>query len=178
MFFNAKTAVRLVVHGDDFTYIGTKEELEKIKEKMREWYVIKDRGTMGSGKNEIKEVTILGRTVRWTAEGLEYEVDVRHRRRIMEAEGLEEDSKAVPSPAMNEDNGKAELDEKDLDTDEHRRFRSEGVTLNYFGQDRSDIQYAVKEICQGMSRPTEGGKARIKRVATYLIRAKRLVCGG
>ena len=27
---------------DDFTYIGTKE-LEKIKEKMREWYVIEDR---------------------------------------------------------------------------------------------------------------------------------------
>ena len=30
-------------------YSGTKKELEKIKEKMREWYVIKDRGTMGSG---------------------------------------------------------------------------------------------------------------------------------
>ena len=46
---------------------------EKIKEKMREWYVIKFWWTMGSGKNEIKEVTILGRTVRWTAQGLEYE---------------------------------------------------------------------------------------------------------
>ena len=113
MFFNAKTAVRLVVHGDDFTNSGTKKELEKIKEKMRVWYVIKDRGTMGSGKNEIKEVTILGRKVRWTAEGLEYEADVRHRRRIMEVEGLEEDSKAVPSPAVKEDNSKAELDEKD-----------------------------------------------------------------
>ena len=77
---------------------------------------------------------------------------------------------------MKEDNGKAELDEKDSDTDDHRRFiRSEGATLNYLGQDRSDIQYAVKEICQGMSRPTEGGKARIKRVARYLIGAKRFV---
>ena len=46
-FFNTKTAVRLVVHGDDFTYSGTKKELEKIKEKMREWYVIKDRGDDG-----------------------------------------------------------------------------------------------------------------------------------
>ena len=36
----------------------------------------------------------------------------------MEAEGLEEDSKAVPRPAVKEDNGKAELDEKDLDTDD------------------------------------------------------------
>ena len=62
-----------------------------------------------------------------------------HRWRSMEAEGgLEEDSKAVPSPAVKEDNGKAELDEKDLDTDDHRRFRSEGATLNYLGQDKSD----------------------------------------
>ena len=123
---------------------------------MREWYDIKDRGTMGSEKDEIKEVTILGRTVRWMAEGLEYEADAAHRRRIMEAEGLEEDSKAAPSPAVKEDNGKAELDEMDFDANEHRRFRSKGATLNYLGQDRSDIQYAVKEICQGMSRPTEG----------------------
>ena len=38
----------------------------------------------------------------------------------------EEDSKVVPSPAVKEDNGKAELDETDLVADEHRRFRSEG----------------------------------------------------
>ena len=133
MFFNAKTGVRLVVHGDDFTYSGTKGELEKMKRKMEEWYDIKDRGMMGSGKNEIKEVTILGRTVRWTAEGLEYEADAGHRKRVMEAEGLEEDSKAVPGPAVKEDNGKAELDERDLDADEHRGFRSEGATLNYLG---------------------------------------------
>ena len=37
VFFNAKTAVRLVVHGDDFSHSGTKKELKKIKEKMREW---------------------------------------------------------------------------------------------------------------------------------------------
>ena len=58
MFFNAMTAVRLVVHGDDFTCSGTKKELEKIKKKMREWYDIKDWGTMVSETDEIKEVTI------------------------------------------------------------------------------------------------------------------------
>ena len=103
MFFNAKTAARLVVHGDDFTNSGTKKELEKTMAEMREWYVIKDQGMMGSEKNEIKEVTILERTVRWTAEWLEYEADAGHRRRIMEAEGLEEDLKAVPRLAVKED---------------------------------------------------------------------------
>ena len=81
---------------------------------------------------------------------------------------------------MKEDNDKAELDEKDLDTDEYRRFRSEGATLIYFGQDRSDTETVVKEICQGMWRPTEACNSRIKRLARYLIGAQRLVwkyCG-
>ena len=69
VFFNTKTAVRLVVHGDDFTHSGTKNELEKMKKKMGEWYDVKDRGTMGSEEDEIKEVTILGRRLRWTSEG-------------------------------------------------------------------------------------------------------------
>ena len=48
---------------------------------------------MGSGEGEIKVVTILGRTVRWTEEGIEYEADGEHRAKLMKAEGLEEDSK-------------------------------------------------------------------------------------
>jgi hypothetical protein len=47
--------------------------------------------------------------------------------------------------------------------------------MNYLGLDRSDIQYAVKMICQGISTPTEGGNTRIKRAVRYLVGAKRLV---
>ena len=92
VFYNEETQVRLVVHGDDFTFSGTKAELVKMRVKMAEWYDIKDRGMMGSGSNEAKEVTILGRVVRWTSGGIEYEADLEHRRRLMEMEGLEEDS--------------------------------------------------------------------------------------
>ena len=37
---------------DDFTYSGTKKELEKMKGKMEEWYGIKDRGTMGQQERD------------------------------------------------------------------------------------------------------------------------------
>ena len=130
---------------------------------------------MGSDVDDIKKVTILGRTLRWTEDGLEYEADIGHRRKVMEAEGLDDDSNKAPGPAVKEDVGKAEFDEKELDKWEHKDFRCRGGTLNYLGQDRSDIQYAVKGICQGMSKPTEGGKAKIKRVARYLAGARRLV---
>ena len=95
-------------------FCGTRRELEKVTDNMKQWCGIKGRGIMGSGKDDIKEVTILGRTVIWTAEGLEYEADAGHRKKVMEAEGLEEESNAVPSPAVKEDGGREELDEKDL----------------------------------------------------------------
>jgi len=70
VFYNEVTNVRVVVHGDDFTFAGIREELEKMKVKLAEWYEIKMRGIMGSAADEVKAIKILGRTVRWTSEGL------------------------------------------------------------------------------------------------------------
>ena len=42
-----------------------------------------------------KEVTILGREVRWTKEGTEDEAGSRHRRSIMEYSGFEEGAKPL-----------------------------------------------------------------------------------
>ena len=50
---------------------------------------------MGSGEMETKEMTILGRRVRWTKDGIEYEADGGHRTKLMKAEGLEENSNTV-----------------------------------------------------------------------------------
>ena len=81
----------------------------------------------------------------------------------MNAEGLEEDSQVAVGPSVMVAGGAEVQEEVKLeDAWDHKVFRSKGATLNYLGQDRSDIQYAVKTICQGMSTPTEGGNARIK----------------
>ena len=42
---------KCVVHGDDFTFAGT--ELWKIAAKMHEWYDVKVRGILGSGKRDV-----------------------------------------------------------------------------------------------------------------------------
>ena len=70
VFYNEKTQVRIVVHGDDFTFSGVKAELLKMRSTMEKWYDIKNRGMMGSDVDDIKKVTILGRTLRWTEDGL------------------------------------------------------------------------------------------------------------
>ena len=48
------------------------------------------------------EIEILGRNLTWTEEGLEYEGSDNHRRALLEGLGLNEESKAVNSAAMNQ----------------------------------------------------------------------------
>ena len=87
VFYNKVSGLRLVVHGDDFTFSGVERELRQMKKKMEEWYEVKFRGILGSGKDDAKEVAILGRTARWTEDGIEYYADDRHRVELMNAEG-------------------------------------------------------------------------------------------
>ena len=47
VFFNTRTGVRVVVHGDDFTMSGVRSELEHMRRRMEEWYEINDMGQWG-----------------------------------------------------------------------------------------------------------------------------------
>ena len=56
-----------------------------------------------------KEVVILGRLLKWTEEGLEYQADPKHRRLILEHFGMSEDSKPLNC------NGEKKEDEEDAE---------------------------------------------------------------
>ena len=45
IFYHPRTHVRVVVHGDNFTFAAKESQLRKIRSKMCEWYEIKVRGT-------------------------------------------------------------------------------------------------------------------------------------
>ena len=49
-----------------------------------------------------------------------------------------------------------------------RLFRGMVDRLNYLGQDRSDIQYAVKELSANMANPVEDYMGKVKKVIRYL----------
>ena len=171
VFYNKETKVRVVVHGDDFTFLGEKKELEVVRQQMENWYEIKFRGIMGSSSDDLKEVTILGRRLRWLNDQLEYEADEGHRTELLRATGLTENSNSRVAPAM-----KSQDDEKEEALlDDCTRYRAAAARLNYYGQDRIDIQFAAKEVCKEMSTPTEGGLRKLKQVCRYLVSAKRLV---
>ena len=156
IFYHPKTQVRVVVHGDDFTFAGTEA-------KAREWYDVKVRGVLGSGKRDVHEIVILGRNLTWTEEGLQYEGSDKHRRALLEGLGLNEESKAVNSAAVKPEEIGQEEDTGMLDASETKRFRSLAATLNYMSSDRSDVQYAAKEVCTRMANPTRGSWKRLRK---------------
>jgi hypothetical protein len=56
-----------------------------------------------------------------------------------------------------------------LEAGEVKKFRSLAARFNYLGQDRPDLQFGVKEMCQKMANPTEDSMKRLKRLARYLL---------
>ena len=66
-------------------------------------------------------------------------------------------------------------EDEELEGHEASMFRALVARGNYLSQDRSDIQYAVKELARRMSDPEEQDWAALKRLGRYLIRNGRYV---
>ena len=77
-FRHARRDTKRVVHGDDFTVLGPESDLKWFAREFAKHFEIKIRGILGPNAGDTHEIRILNRIVRWTAEGLEYEVDQRH----------------------------------------------------------------------------------------------------
>ena len=78
---------------------------------------------------------------------------------------------SVVTPGI-QDNGEEE--ERELDNREASQYRAIVARANYLCQDRSDIQFAVKELCRAMSKPTHGHWMALKRLGRYLIGRTRM----
>ena len=77
-FYHEKWGISVVVHGDDFTALGTDEALDLYEAGMKKAFEIKIRGRLGTDEKDDKEIRILNRIVRITPKGLFYEADPRH----------------------------------------------------------------------------------------------------
>ena len=156
-FYKPTTKVRLVVHGDDFTLSGTQVELEKKRGLFKKWYDVKDRGIMGSGTRDIKEVVILGRTLKFTEVGQSTPrtastgADGKHRDAILEELFLEQESKSLGCPALGADKMDEPEDEDELLKEDVTSFRLVVARSNYLGMDRtsSTARRSCARRCRG-----------------------------
>ena len=162
-----------MVHGDDFTALGFEPALDWFRRSISSVFEVKFRGRIGPADGDLKSIRILNRVVQWTPEGLEYEADQRHAELIVQGLGLEAGGKPVSTPGCRRD--PTLEDETELAPRDSTTYRALVARGNYLAQDRSDIAFAVKELCRSMSSPTEGDWLALKRLGRYLIDKSRSV---
>jgi hypothetical protein len=108
-FKHPKWNVSVVVHGDDFTALGTPEGLDLYESGMCKAFECKLKGRLGRGENDLKEMRVLNRIVRIDDYGLRYEADPRHVELLARSLNLEQ-CKPVVTPGV-----KLAFDEEDVD---------------------------------------------------------------
>ena len=167
-FVNLEKGVRLVVWGDDFTFLGRDRDLKEAAEQMKKWYEIKVRAMLGPEAGDDKDVRILGRVLKWEPDCLTYRADERHAMAIWAGLGLQPTSKGLDSPLLKEECDAKEDDEV-LDEKGAKSYRRLAAIANYLALDRPDLQYAVSVLGRTMSRPTQRSWANLKRVGRYLL---------
>ena len=96
-FWHPKWQISVVVHGDDFTALGTDEALDKYEAGLCKSFECKMRGRLGSEPKDLKEIRMLNRIVRITPTGLLYEADPRHAELLAKSMGLD-NCKQVSTP--------------------------------------------------------------------------------
>ena len=162
-----------MVHGDDFTILGNEVDLDWFREEIAKKFEVKFRARLGPGKRDDKSVRILNRIVSWGSDGITYEADQRHAELIIRDVGLDPKSNGVVTPGVKRK--EEEEDQSALDKGNALVYRACVARANYMVQDRSDVQYAVKELCRSMSSPTQSDWLALKRLARYLIGRTRVV---
>ena len=66
-----------MVHGDDFISVGDEESLRTMQRHLESEFEITTT-VIGPEAKDQKEARVLNRTIRFTAEGIEYQPDPRH----------------------------------------------------------------------------------------------------
>ncbi len=162
----------LSVHGDDFTAAGSKRDLDWYEAAMKEHYELTLQPRLGPG-DDAKEAVVLNRIIRWTNEGIEMEADPRQAEKLIGECGME-GVNSVATPGVRVSFAEAEND-KPLPEHLHTAFRGAAARANYLAADRPDCQFAAKEVCRWMAKPTSSSWQALKRLCRYLVGLPRLV---
>ena len=141
-----------LVHGDDYVTAGLPEDLEWLEKQLSEAYELQTQ-KLGDEEGAQLEGKVLNRIVRRTATGWETEADPRHAELMIEQLGSSTEI-MLDTPGSDGKDDADNDDDTDLVGEDITRFRGVAARGNYLSFDRPDMQYAIKEICREMSRPT------------------------
>ena len=98
-FEHPKWQISVVVHGDDFSALGTDEALDRYEAGLQKSFDCKLRGRLGEEPGDLKEIRMLNRIIRITPAGLLYEADPRHAELLAKSMNLD-NCKQVATPGV------------------------------------------------------------------------------
>ena len=154
-FYHPRLDITCTVHGDDFTSCGPESAIEWFKAKLAGKYESK-HSILGPGSKHEKTIRVLNRVLSWCQDGIRYEADQRHADIVVEELGLK-DAKEVSTPGTKEDVDRMLADlGPPLKPSDATLYRALAARLNYLALDRSDIQFATKEIARHTATATDG----------------------
>ena len=160
----------MVAHVDDFLVTGPRTELERLRATLQERFEV-DGDVLGTGVGEKPEGRFLGRIIRCTSRGLEWEADPKLVKALL-AEFEAENSTGFDTPGIKDD---SERSGTPMSASEATRFRKGTAILNYLSQDRVDVSFASKEASRCMADPQVGDEKGLLRAIRYLGRFPRLI---
>ena len=162
VFYHSIRDIDLIVHGDDFVSTGAEEDLQWLRVVFETKFEL-STDVIGPEEKDSKVVKVLNRIISVSEHGYTYEADARHAEIIIRDLGLSE-AKGVSSPWSEEHFEEEEL----LDHERFKRYQSICARANFLVLDRIDIQFATKECCRSMAKPTITDWARLKRLGDTL----------
>jgi hypothetical protein len=169
VFHHRERDIDLIVHGDDFVTAGDHEDLVWLQGIFESTFEISTT-ILGHDEGDAKDAKFLNRIISVTEGGYTYEADARHAEMVIRDLGLG-NAKSVSSPVSDESFESEEF----LDHERFKKYQSICARANFLAVDRMDIQFATKECCRAMSKPTVRNWAQLKRLGRYLIGRKRLI---
>ena len=173
VFHHPKRQIWTLVHGDDYVSAGAPDDLQWLEEELGKSYELQTQ-KLGDAEGMQLEGKVLNRIVRMTPAGWETEADPRHAELIIEQLGLG-NARRLDAPGSDGKDDADQEDDKDLEGADITKFRGVAARGNYLSFDRPDLQYAIKEICREMSKPTTASLRRLQRVGRYLLGKPRMV---
>ena len=172
LFVNLTRNIKVTIHGDDITSLGSESDLLWLKQQLETRYELKYGGMLGPDEHDVQDAMVLNRLIHYNIAGNEttYEADPRHVQILINELGLK-DAKDVTTPGVNQ----KDEESKPLDAAMASKYRSLTMRANYLALDRPDIHYSTKECARRMSAPTEADWASLKRLVRFLKGKPRLV---
>jgi len=170
-YYRAATDTATLQHGDHFFCRTPKGNEKMLDELLAANFLIKIGPKVGPGFET--EGFHLKCRLGWSAAGFTWEGDPSRVEKIAKALDAKATERDISPGSKNV--GKTARDAcEELPPDRVAIFRSESARCLYVSEDRPEIQYAVRDLLEGMQTPLIKHELRLKRLATFLVSYPRL----